>query len=249
MNKTKSGFNWRINTRLSVFTLVLLPVLVYLGVWQLSRATEKQSILESHRAQQSLPMEALALFSNSREFEFRRISAKGVFDSSKYWLIEGKVLRGIVGYEVLMPFKPKGSSDWLLVNRGWVRADPDRNVLPLLSMPAGSVFIQGTVLSIYDSPLIDERRNPINAWPHRILEVDTELMAEQFGAPLMPVVLLLSNENEYAFEIIHKPVNMPPEKHVAYAVQWFGLAVALIVLWLLSNSNLWSLISRETHIK
>jgi surfeit locus 1 family protein len=29
-----------------------------------------------------------------------------------------------------------------------------------------------------------------------------------------------------------------PERHIAYAVTWFSMAVALIIAWLLANSNI-----------
>ena len=40
----------------------------------------------------------------------------------------------------------------------------------------------------------------------------------------------LQAENEMKFSAIEKPVNMSSSKHIGYAIQWFGLCAALIIL-------------------
>ena len=37
-------------------------------------------------------------------------------------------------------------------------------------------------------------------------------------------------------------VNVSPEKHTGYAVQWFVMAVVLGIFYILRSSNLWQLV-------
>ncbi len=239
-------FKWQINVRLSIFTLLFLPLLTTLGFWQLHRADEKQTILENHSAQQALP--TLALSSNTVEYlsKFRRVSASGEFVVDRYWLLEGRIRHGVPGYEIMVAFAPDETSDkLLLVNRGWVEAAQDRTVLPDIVHPHGEVWLEGYVLAPYDSPLIDERKNTLFSWPHRILEVDFDIMRDQIGEDLYPFVLQLAEDDPLAFDVMYVPTNMPPAKHRGYAMQWFAMAFALMLLWLFANSNLWLLIKHK----
>ena len=40
----------------------------------------------------------------------------------------------------------------------------------------------------------------------------------------------LQEEDKMKFSSIEKPVNMSSSKHIGYAIQWFGLCLALIIL-------------------
>ncbi len=56
-------------------------------------------------------------------------------------------------------------------------------------------------------------------------------MQAQLGAPLLPFVLRLSPHSEHGYvREWQTRTGLSPERHVGYAVQWFALAVALVVL-------------------
>ena len=38
-------------------------------------------------------------------------------------------------------------------------------------------------------------------------------------------------------------VNVSPQKHQGYAVQWFAMAAVLFIFYLLRSSNLWQLLT------
>jgi cytochrome oxidase assembly protein ShyY1 len=45
-----------------------------------------------------------------------------------------------------------------------------------------------------------------------------------------------------------KIVNVSPQKHQAYAVQWFAMAFALLVFYTLRSSNVWQVITRSAKV-
>ena len=54
----------------------------------------------------------------------------------------------------------------------------------------------------------------------------------QTGYALWPYILYLQDGSEALLETHWRMVQMGPEKHLGYAVQWFGLALTLVILYL-----------------
>ena len=49
---SRENFEWQLNGKIIIFALVLFPLLVLLGFWQLERAEEKRSIVNEFRTNQ-----------------------------------------------------------------------------------------------------------------------------------------------------------------------------------------------------
>ncbi|MCW8874452.1 MAG: SURF1 family protein, partial [Gammaproteobacteria bacterium] len=66
--------------------------------------------------------------------------------------------------------------------------------------------------------------------------VRLDLQARQLGYPLLPMLLLLGSDQEHGFVREWEPVKgFGPEQNMGYAVQWFGLATALLVIYIVVN--------------
>ena len=231
------------NKALLGLALGFLPILILLGCWQLQRAEEKQQILSFRAAQADMPpVEWRSLDQDISGLAHRRLKVTGEYDTQHYWLLENQTWQGRVGYRIIMPFyTPFGG---LLVDRGWVASTGYRKQLPAelesTSSVSQPVSIHGRVASYSDHRLL---QNLVESkdWPRWILEVDADqLVAEpEFdGAGIIPLVLRLETDSPSTFTVLPQSVNMPPSKHIGYAVQWFSLAVALVVLSLFAHTNL-----------
>lgn len=229
--------NLTLNWRLSLFTALLLPVLVFLGFWQLSRADEKRALVaEWQRQSAEAPVQVNSFFSAKLE-TYQKVRFEAALLPERYWLLEARIYQGRPGYEVFMP-AVLANGERILINRGWLKADQDRRILPTVVTPAARQWLWGEVRKPVQTALVSEHDNPIEAWPHRVLEVDLRLMSKQLGQPLMPYIIALDADHPSAFVVQSIPVNMPPEKHQGYAVQWFSMSVALFLLWLFTNTNI-----------
>lgn len=237
--KLAFSFNWKI----SLFTFLLLPLLVGLGYWQMQRAQEKQTIQEEYQRQQALPPVNLDQEQAAPD-SYRRVRATGEFITEHYWLLENRIYNGRPGYHVIMPFET-GEGERIVVNRGWVEASPYREELPEFATPEHAVTVFGTFIEPGDSPLIDEAENKVTGWPHRLLELDLDVMDKQVDATLFPKVLQLDADSPGALVVDWQPINMTPEKHRAYAVQWFALAIALLILFVCVSSNIGKILSKR----
>ena len=63
-------------------------------------------------------------------------------------------------------------------------------------------------------------------YPNRLQSIRSEALGEVMGAPLADAVFY---QQRTPFFYHYQPNVMPPEKHRAYAVQWLGLALVVLV--------------------
>jgi surfeit locus 1 family protein len=63
-------------------------------------------------------------------------------------------------------------------------------------------------------------------------------LEQRLGYPLLPVILMLDPKDEYGFVREWKAVyGVPPDKHRAYALQWFTLALVLMMIYIGVNTK------------
>jgi surfeit locus 1 family protein len=62
--------------------------------------------------------------------------------------------------------------------------------------------------------------------------MDIDWIGTRLDLNLSPFVLLLATGTDDGIATDWIPVRMPPERHRGYAVTWFTLAAALVVLFL-----------------
>jgi surfeit locus 1 family protein len=246
-------FRLKLNGKLMLFSLLLLPLLTGLGFWQLERAAEKRTIQESWRKQQALAPVPFEEITFSSQTDFRRVSLRGRFDAEHYWLLENRILDGNLGYEVLMPFylaSDSAKADLVLVNRGWVAAGAYRNQLPEFGTPAGIIRISGSLVEPSDNRFIKGNVDQKGEWPRKILEIDLEslgaqLQSEMDQTAIHNAVLQIDADNAAALNVHWQPINMTPSKHQGYAVQWFSMAFVLLILTIFANTNLADIVFRR----
>lgn len=215
----------------SLLVALLLPSMIGLGFWQLSRAAEKQELIAVHERrmlQAPVTVDALPGIEDPAQL---RVRLQGRFDARHTWLLDSRVRDGQAGVEVLQPFHDDLSGRWLLLNRGWV-AWPDRRVAPAFDTPETPLSLTA---SVYLPPgrglQLQDEREPAAAWPRLIGQVEpARLWAEL-------------RRDGLAYEMRLEPgpaslrggwavVAMSPQKHTGYAVQWFAMAGALTLLFL-----------------
>lgn len=238
MSLFKFEFNWK----LTLFTVVLLPLLVSLGLWQMQRAEEKRVLKDKWTQEQSLPPIS---FSPNQQSDFRRVILHGEFLPEKYWLKENQMLNGQLGYHVIMPFKLSDFEHIVAVDRGWIEGSPLREFVPDVKTPSGEIVVTGALVVPSDSKLIREADVRAKTWPHKILEEDLPVLSKQLGRTLYPQLLRIDPDSQGALTVYWRPINMSPAKHLGYAVQWFGMALALIILYICASTNIVQLLRKQ----
>ena len=214
-----------------IVALLFIPLLVALGLWQLQRADEKQAVLLKQELRATAAPVEFAVLENLERSnsEFLRVIVAGHYDVKKSMLLDNRVRHGRVGYEVLTPFLTDGG-EWVLINRGWIPAERSRAQMPQFSTPTERV-----VLEVHVAPEPRRKADLQVAgadWPKVIQQLDILAARPIVDLPLLKVELRLSPGEVSAFDAQWPAINMKPEKHTAYAVQWFALAALLMLLLL-----------------
>ena len=88
----------------SLVVLLLLPLLLSLGAWQLQRADEKSALLDRQEARRQAPAQAIGELEQSADLAFRRVLLRGYFDAEHSVLLDNRTRDGRVGVELLQPF-------------------------------------------------------------------------------------------------------------------------------------------------
>lgn len=216
--------------------LILLTILCSLGNWQLRRAEQKRQFLE----QQEQARETRVIDLNRQEpldlktLEYKTVSVNGEYDDAHQFLIDNRVQNGKVGYFVMTPFFIAGRDRAVLVNRGWIAMGQGRQEIPDISINHRNGTITGRVNHFPSVGLVLEGADvPSDSWPATVQVVDHEILAEKLDYSLLDFQIELDPAMQDGYRRDWQKVSiMPPEKHIAYAVQWFALALTLTVLFI-----------------
>ncbi len=236
-------FRWRANRLLLVFAAIFLPLTIALGFWQLGRGEEKAALLAEYQQREAAPPLPVAELVDHDDISYRRVQARGEFDNRRLVLLQNRVRDGVPGYEVVAPFREASSGRWLLVNRGWLAAS-DHDIPAVPPVP-GPVLISGHLYLSPGDPFTLGAEQWREAWPQVLQNLEFGPLAEQLGESLPPWSLRLDAESPGALVVGWPRVAVSPQQHRAYAVQWFALAVALVLLTIFANSNLGELLRRK----
>lgn len=223
---------FRPTLRATVAAGLAFAVLVGLGTWQLHRLQWKEGVIAYREAQ--LAAEPVAIGEHARDgadIAFRRARATGRFLHAREFLIVNRVRKGRAGFDVVTPLR-LGDGGYILVNRGWVpldRADP-------ATRRKGRIAGEATVTGVLRRPGKSSRWVPDNdpakgVWYY----VEPGEMGAAAALAGMREVFLVADATS-------NPGGFPagrgigvdiPNRHLEYALTWYGLALVLAAIYLL----------------
>lgn len=223
------------NTKTLIFTLVALfavVIMLLLGFWQLDRAAQKRERLALIAQRANLAVLSVddldSSFSDIRDLPLR---ISGTFNREHYYLLDNRVHEGQVGFEIIGQLQTHYGV--VLVNLGWVKGSEDRTQLPSIGLPESEIVIKGIVAVPELNPWVEETASDNAPWPRLIQQLDLALLQSwQPQHRWLDFVLLVDPQHPVGFVREWKPVVMSPEKHLGYALQWFGLSVAALIVFI-----------------
>ncbi len=221
----------------TLLALVLVVALVSLGRWQLHRADQKRALyaLFDSGSDATRAIEA----ATPRLPRYQHVQAVGAYDPSHQILIDNmSSAAGRAGYYVITPFALRGGG-WILVNRGWVPVGPRRADKPPVEVSGREREIKGRVDELPRAGIQLGEREPLRP-PYPVVAnfpTHGEIAALLRGGGWSKVadVVLLDADEPDGYLRQWQPPGFPPMRHVAYAVQWFALAAALVVIYVVTN--------------
>lgn len=218
-------------------TVLMAALLFKLGLWQLDRAHYKEQVqarLETRSTDAAYDLHDL-LHMNTDLNDYP-VQLQGYFLNDFNFLLDNRTHNHQPGYEVLTPFISDGHL--ILVNRGWIAQGASRQAWPTIPAVQHELVIEG--LAQVPNPaffVLKEDDYSAVRWPFLIQKIDLEKSASLFDYPVAPFILRLHPDAHSGFVREWHRHFIGPEKHYGYAVQWFGLFIALWVIYFVVNSK------------
>ncbi|MFT5813700.1 MAG: surfeit locus 1 family protein [Psychroserpens sp.] len=222
----------QLNWPMVIFTMLVFSSLIKLGFWQIDRALEKeqrqQRISDLSQRQALSLSQVLALDGLQDGINDLPIQLTGNFVSDKVFLLDNQPNKGRLGYRVYQIIESNENA--ILVNLGWVQGSIDRNILPEVIPINGQHTINGNVREVEVGIQLQVQNLTNPSWPLRVQQIELDKFSQLIDKKLLPFVVYLDKKETIGFKKNWQPIVMPPEKHRAYAFQWFSLALAWISL-------------------
>ena len=249
----------------TAFTLPALAVLVALGGWQLHRMQWKASLIEELQIRGRAPAIPLPVDSRIPTSDLLhrpvRVTGHFIYDAERHLL--NRVSDGTPGINLMTPFVRANGGPTLMVDRGWAPlgwpAGADRNG----AAAAPEVEVTGIVRAPEPPGWLTPANRPDrNEWYY----VDLSAMAGSVGVlPFVDYYIFATGEAPVgvapangepaaaasgsaasggadtrlapAFPIPNTWRIDLPNNHLSYAITWFSLAVALLVVYFVYHAR------------
>ncbi len=239
---------------MSIGFLALFTSMIALAIWQLRRADEKIAILSAAESAMAAPAVALESLVTDKGSSlavaaeaYRRVRLAGCYDDVRQFLWDNRSHAGSPGFEAITPLRLR-SGKLALVNRGWLPLGQTRQDLPDLSFAGAGpdddcmpVDLEGLFTRPSKGLMSGPAMAPPTTWPRIIQFFDYEMIAAALGEPIVPGVVQLQqasapSSRPEALAANWQPAASGPEKHYGYAFQWFAMATALTVIYIVLNT-------------
>ena len=224
---------------LTGLTIAAVLLFAALGRWQWQRAQDKRQ-LQQHFAAGSLQVDPLGSRPLDALPRYAQIRVTGRYDPEHQFLLDNISRNGRAGFEVLTPLI-LGDGRTLLINRGWMPLrDGGRAQLPDVSMAdAGEIAVAGRVDQLPVTGIEAGRAPPpvVGDWPRLTSFPNSAELSRALGRAVEPGQLLLGSDQPHGYQRDWQPgsASFGPERHLAYAVQWWSFAALAVFLLVFLN--------------
>ncbi|MGW2634169.1 SURF1 family cytochrome oxidase biogenesis protein [Streptomyces chattanoogensis] len=226
---------------LTLVGLVLIPVMIKLGFWQLHRHEHRvaqNALIADNLAARPVPVTELTAPGRTlpRHDMWRTVTATGTYDTAHEVVVRQRTAADeqSIGYYVLTPLALADGRD-VLVNRGWISAGNDLTAFPdIPAAPRGKVTVTGRIMAdetTAASGIKDTKGLP----PRQVMLINSENMAKRLARPVLGGYIEQTGPGRAGGrpELVPEPDHDSIGPHMAYAIQWWLFAAAVPVGWII----------------
>ena len=231
------------------FAFPTLLILLVLGTWQVQRLEWKNELIASFEQRSSAPPIELPLaIEATADLEFRRLRLVGSFDHSKEIFMTGRTYEGNAGFHIVTPFTLRDGRI-VLINRGWVSEsyrNPEKRPFTLVK---GEVTLDAILrFPSKKGYFVPENDAENGFWftlvPGQIvayLDLSSRAVTSFYAATIR------------TGDVVKLPIAARTKlnlrsSHLSYAVTWYGIALALIGVYLTFHHQLKYMVSHLDHL-
>ncbi|WP_347252059.1 SURF1 family protein [Legionella sp.] len=223
-----------LNWRIAMLAFLMILFFTRLGFWQLARAEEKKHMLitqASYAKQRPLVWKAEMNIPQ----QYQQVEIEGNYLPTIF-LLDNQHYHHQFGYHVLSPVQLNDDDKVVLVDRGWIAGEVNRQVLPEVIVPTTLMKLTGYAYFPSEKNWVLGQSYEKRTANVTIIErIDTKLIGQFLHKSVYPFIIRLNKEAAQEFVREWPVVAMPPERHYAYALQWFAMALVILILFIALN--------------
>ena len=235
--------NWVITPSLVgvISIIICIPIFIKLGLWQYGKAQKQILVQEAY--QLSKVDSALDLpinLSSYDELKYKKVKITGHYETKYQILLDNQVEKERVGFHVVTPLRISNSTQYVLVDRGWVLGKDIHTELPQFDTPNNEIEVVGQVwlpstkvftLESKSTPSLDKGK--IATWQTVWQNMDMSKYKQSSPISILPIVLRLDATSQAGGFV--RNWEIPSDRiatNLGYAYQWFGFAFAALAIFI-----------------
>ncbi len=215
-------------------TIPMLILLCILGNWQVERLNWKLDLIEKLDTRYGLPSIAIpSTVSDPDEWVYRHVSVSGRYLHMREMPLYSIGPNGRPGYDLFTPLLTR-NGNYVIINRGWVPEDMKEQILRPDTIKSDMVQITGVLRKSWNRERFAPENDLVrNIWYYG----DLQAMAEaQDLDQVFPMFLYADKDTEQGNLPIGGRTRLKlVNNHLDYAMTWYGLAVVLLVIYVIFN--------------
>lgn len=236
----KQRYSFHFGMVFFLFCLFFLILFCLLGTWQLHRFHYKKTLLISQQTQSAAkPIPFLQIVHSKNILQFQPVTVEGLYINKLTMFVQNRLYKGQIGFDVLTPLRIPGEKKLLLVNRGWIKRPDSQKTeridflnVPTIANVENLQHITGSIKLLNEQPFIlgknifDPRTSPIV-----MQKIDIEEISRITQESFFPFILRLDSTQPHGFMRDWIMTTIMPERHLGYALQWFVMALVLVIAY------------------
>lgn len=218
---------------MTLIAVLAIALFMRLGFWQLERANEKKQMIAALNVfTRQAPTDWAS--GNALPAQYQPIQVKGHFLPTRL-LLDNQHYQHQFGYDVISPLV-LADGKVVLVDRGWIEGDVTRRNFPKTETPSGLIQLAGS--AYYPSEkswLLGQAIEKKEADLAVVELLDTQLISQFLHKSVYPFIIRLGKPAAHGYVRDWAVVAMPPQRHYGYALQWFAIALLILILFIALN--------------
>jgi surfeit locus 1 family protein len=246
----------------TLITLICIPLFIKLGLWQYHKAQQKQAI---HAAYDQANVDKALKFPLgintgqpvNDDLKYRKVTVQGIYEEKYQILLDNQVEGDRVGYHVITPLKIDKTSEYVLVNRGWILGKDIHTELPVFATPSGMQTITGQVwvpskkiFTLEDKGEESAVTGQTTNQPWQAVWQNMDMVKYKHSVPITISELAIKlDQNSHAGGFVRN-WQIPAERittNLGYAYQWFGFALAALLIFIYVSTT--KIRPENNHVK
>lgn len=224
----------------TLITLLCIPLFIKLGLWQYSKAQQKQVIHAAYdKAKIDNALEfPLALTHNHLlnvdDWKYKKVTVRGLYETKYQFLLDNQLEGDRAGYHVITPFKIEDTSVYVLVNRGWILGKDTHTELPAFTTPTGIQTLIGQIW-VPSKKIFSLENKDATSQPWQPAWQNVDMAKYKHSVPFVVSDLAIKLDKDSPAGGFVRNWQIPTDRivtNIGYAYQWFGFALAALLIYL-----------------